>query len=96
MLWCHAKNIEALDEMISEGIHCFWHHTDRYTITSNGIIWSGPDSKLSESCVWVMPEKSKQFIEKRISFDNCLGVCTDIVEKIEMEIESRRINFSEK
>ena len=37
-LWCHAKNLSALEKMIDLNIHCFWHQTDDYTLTSNGYI----------------------------------------------------------
>jgi hypothetical protein len=43
-LFCHAKNIEALQLMISEAdINCFWHENDKYTVTSHGYIWKYPE-----------------------------------------------------
>ena len=33
-LWCHAKNISALNAMVKEDIHCFWHQKDDVTLTS--------------------------------------------------------------
>jgi|MDTB01.2.fsa_nt_gb hypothetical protein len=89
-LWCHAKSLEALSLMVSNNIHCFWHNTDDYTLTSQGKIWSSPDSIISENCIWVMPEKSKQFIERKIVSIQCIGVCSDIVKIIESEIDNRR------
>mgnify|MGYP002507784111 CR=1 FL=1 len=42
-LWCHAKNIEALEQLLLiDGVNCFWHETDKTTITSNGILWMYP------------------------------------------------------
>ena len=42
-LWCHAKNKDALFEMMkSDDIHCFWHQEDNYSITSKGIVWVYP------------------------------------------------------
>lgn len=39
-LWCHAKNGRALQKMLENDIHCFWHQNDTYTITSRGYIWT--------------------------------------------------------
>ena len=37
-LWCHAKNEESFYKMLSNSkIHCFWHQTDDYTLTSKRI-----------------------------------------------------------
>jgi hypothetical protein len=37
-LLCHAKNMEALEMMLTiNDIHCFWHQEDTYTLTSKGI-----------------------------------------------------------
>tara|TARA_R100000008_G_C3586487_1_gene172822 strand:- start:1744 stop:2196 length:453 start_codon:yes stop_codon:yes gene_type:complete len=72
-LWCHAKNIEALENMLNEDIHCFWHQEDAYTITSKGFIWSYPNSISVDprKSICLLPEKTKQ------NFDNYYGICTD-------------------
>ncbi len=77
LLWCHAKNIEALDAMRHYGqLNCFWHQKDDYTLTSNGYIWSYPNSI-------VLPYKFKQIalvfdIEKNAGELNYSGgVCSD-------------------
>ena len=70
-LWCHAKNIEALEEMIvSQGITCFWHETDRTTITSDGILWMYPGnySRLGVTVCLGKPEGE---------IPNVWGICTD-------------------
>jgi hypothetical protein len=41
--FCHAKNEEALHEMIKKGIHCFWHEDDKMTVTSKGFVWKYPE-----------------------------------------------------
>jgi hypothetical protein len=41
-LWCHAKNMDALEEMLKEKIHCFWHDGDKCTLTSKNILWCYP------------------------------------------------------
>ena len=48
-LWCHAKNEEALEIMLSLGNHCFWHETDKYTLTSKGYIWCYRSIKLGQT-----------------------------------------------
>ena len=73
-LWCHAKNLEALQQMLNnDKIHCFWHETDQYTITSKNYIWTFPGKYASDNCVIV--DNSKNFPNY-----NCAGVCTDYVE----------------
>ena len=71
-LWCHAKNLEALDIMLKNDIHCFWHQNDDYTITSRGFIWAYPGMELTQNCICVLPE-----LNKEIDFSNCYGICTD-------------------
>ncbi len=73
-LWCHAKNIEALDIMLKNNIHCFWHQDDDYTITSKGFIWAYPGMKLTKNSVCVLPEHP---INKEIDLKSCYGICTD-------------------
>jgi hypothetical protein len=75
-LWCHAKNIEAFDVMLQNGIHCFWHENDKYTLTSKGYIWAFPQSPLTERSICLLPEQTNQ------DYSNAFGVCSDIVEKL--------------
>lgn len=68
-LWCHAKNTEALFELFKLKVHCFWHETDKITITNRGIPWCYPNT----------------FIENGITVclgvdkinTNIYGICTD-------------------
>jgi len=47
-IWCHAKNMEAMGKMLlMDDINCFWHETDRMTLTSIGIPWLYPNNYLS-------------------------------------------------
>lgn len=76
--WCHAKNEEAFYQMLANPkIHCFWHQTDDYTLTSKGIPWVFPGKKVNEHSIWVLPEKT--------AFSNiiikCLGICSDNISK---------------
>jgi len=73
-LWCHAKNLEALQEMLKNNkIHCFWHETDQYTITSKQFIWTFPGKYASDNCIIVDNSKNP-------SNYNCKGVCSDYVQ----------------
>lgn len=42
-LFCHAKNIEALHQMLKDDIHCFWHETDYTSMTSKNFVWKYPE-----------------------------------------------------
>jgi hypothetical protein len=68
-LWCHAKNEEALFKMLqNQKIHCFWHQSDDYTLTSKGIPWVYPGKKVSEKGIWVLPELTPFLISSSMSF----------------------------
>ena len=73
-LWCHAKNIDALNKMITLGAHCFWHQEDDFTLTSRGYIWTYPRKILTKKSICVMPELSKY---RKEEFNLAFGVCTD-------------------
>lgn len=74
-LWCHCKNKEAIFELIkNKNTHCFWHDTDKYTLTSKGIIWAFPGEKLSENSVCVLPELHNY---DKIDLKNSYGICSD-------------------
>lgn len=79
-LWCHAKNTDALSSMLSLGIHCFWHQSDDYTLTSKGYVWIYPQKDLVKQGIIVCD-----------SFDNtligsCTGVCSDNIKAYRDEI----------
>jgi hypothetical protein len=74
-LWCHAKNNEAIFRMIpNKKIHCFWHSTDDYTITSKGFLWAYPGKTINTNTVCVLPELCN-YSSSELS--NCLGICSD-------------------
>lgn len=75
-LWCHAKNIQALEQLIKLGAHCFWHEEDDCTLTSKGFLWTYPGKELTEMSICVMPG------DNNYKFTNCYGVCSDYVEDI--------------
>jgi hypothetical protein len=80
-MWCHAKNIEALESMISNHIHCFWHDSDKYTITSRGYFWCYPNN-YSAKGITVDLNDGVTSINHSV-----LGICTDIAEKWRTEYE---------
>jgi hypothetical protein len=76
LLWCHAKNIQALEKMLkNKKIHCFWHQNDDVTLTSKGFIWTYPNKELTKKSICVLPELN--------SFDmgDCYGVCSDYIQQ---------------
>jgi hypothetical protein len=75
-LWCHAKNLEALKDLLKLNIHCFWHEEDTVTLTSKNFIWTYPNKKIiNYNSIAVMPEL---FPEWDIS--NASGICSDFIE----------------
>jgi hypothetical protein len=76
-LWCHAKNLQALEIMLQNNITCFWHEKDQHTLTSNGIIWTYPGYKLNKISIAVLPEKVSSSYEE---LKNCFGICSDNIE----------------
>ena len=78
-LWCHAKTYNALEGMLSNAIHCFYHHRDKYTITSQGWIWAFPGEPVGKYTIAVHPEQlSPEQLE------TCSGVCSDYVSKFKL------------
>lgn len=74
-LWCHAKNLEALNLLLDLKVNCFWHENDLYTLTSNGIIWTYPQQRLCSKSIIV--DLDPNWKEKKY---NCLGVCVDFLD----------------
>tara|TARA_R110002020_G_scaffold46539_25_gene132442 strand:- start:269 stop:709 length:441 start_codon:yes stop_codon:yes gene_type:complete len=76
-LWCHAKNFEALKNMLENNIHCFWHQSDKFTLTSHGFIWTYPNQNITNQSVIVCEsaEETKRHIESGIPY----AICSDFV-----------------
>ena len=70
-LWCHAKNFESLQKMLENGIHCFFHDTDKYTLTSKNYIWAFPGIDGGENTIAVKPEG------KNLNLKKFSGICSD-------------------
>ena len=72
-LFCHCKNIQALNFIINKypEIECFYHDVEKCVLTSKNHIWNSPGEILTSSSICVMPERVNQIPI------NCFGVCTD-------------------
>lgn len=83
-LWCHAKNLEALEFMLENNIHCFWHQEDHRTITSNGFIWTYEGYALGKKSIacWMNAEGN---FPSSIVF----GICTDYPYKVKEILEEQ-------
>jgi len=77
-LWCHAKNIVALQYMLLHNVHCFWHQTDDVVLTSKGFMWTYPGKELTYNSICVMPETYCSL--KKLP--QCRGYCSDYPKKI--------------
>ena len=78
-LWCHAKNIDALNKMLKENIHCFWHQEDDVTLTSCGFIWTSPGEKLTEKSICVLPEINNIGVLNESLYEG-IGICSDYIK----------------
>lgn len=85
-LWCHAKNIDALEALIDLGAHCFWHETDTVTLTSLSYLWTFPAKPLTSRSICVLPE-SWQLPDCKIE---CAGICSDIIATYKDQYDSLR------
>tara|TARA_B100001564_G_C20483233_1_gene598065 strand:- start:234 stop:668 length:435 start_codon:yes stop_codon:yes gene_type:complete len=74
-LWCHAKNYKALISMLQQGIHCFWHESDKVTLTSHGFIWANPNQQPLDNSIAVMPEVNDE------ETSQCIGICSDVIQE---------------
>lgn len=72
VLWCHAKNADAFQRMLAEGLHCFWHETDRYTLTSRGVPWCYPKNYIRGGITVVFDDSVIGTLPTDV-----FGICTD-------------------
>ena len=70
-LWCHAKNLLALEKLLKMNIVCFWHQKDSYTLTSNGFIWTYSKKPCCKNSIYVSVKQYEKIP------DNIAGVCSD-------------------
>lgn len=71
----HAKNIDALEFLVQNSIHCFSHDKDEVVLTSKGFLWTFPGCPVVSSSIAVMPE-----IVDNWDISKCFAVCSDYVE----------------
>ena len=74
-VWCHAKDLDALDMLLNMRTRTFWHETDTVTLTNDGHIWCYPGHyPRHRHAVWLDLE------DKPLPDDltGIYGVCGDI------------------
>jgi len=72
-LWCHAKTIQTLYNLLKLGTHCFFHYKDAVTLTSRGYMWTYPGGELTSKSICVLPQTSGVFSKR----PKCAGICSD-------------------
>lgn len=71
----HAKNDLAIEPLQYYRLHWFWHNTDDYTLTSQGLVWAYPDkSPAGTDCIAVLPEIHST------SLVGFAGICSDYID----------------
>lgn len=75
-LWCHAKNVEALNQMRNDGeIHCFWHQNDHITMTSKNFLLVFPGMKVPrQNAIVMLPE-----LHPGWNISQAVGICSDFI-----------------
>lgn len=76
-LWCHAKNLDAIAQLLKDELHCFWHEQDKYTMTSKQIIWAYPKMPVNNMSVLVDKD-----LEEDLMNVNIYGICTDYPNRL--------------
>jgi len=75
-LWCHAKNLQAISNLVQNKIHSFWHENDKTTLTTRNFLWTYPGEQLFHNSICVMPETFNFKRDTEIS-----GICSDFIER---------------
>lgn len=76
-IWFHAKNLYALETLLSmKDIRIFWHQQDQYTLTSNGYIWTYPNEPVCNRSIIVCNDICS-YPQGSIS-----GICSDNIQLI--------------
>lgn len=73
--WYHCKNLEALDTFTKKfpEYRYFWHEEDRFTLTSNGYIWTYPGQPVTDKSIIVDLEATDLQKYGNIPY----AICTD-------------------
>ena len=74
--WCHAKNLNALTQMLkNKNIHCFWHQADDVVLTSKNFLWTFPGKEIAEEgAIAVLPERIQNW-----NITRACGICSDFI-----------------
>ena len=83
-LWIHAKNLDALDWLLTTDLNYFWHQEDHYTLTSRHYIWAYPGYPVTARSVQVLPEMID--LELKNLDPICYGICSDWILKIQAQL----------
>ena len=76
-LWCHAKNIETLTELLKyQEINCFFHQTDDCALTSHNQIWTYFDKPVMTRSILLKFEIDHDFVIPK----DIAGICSDNIE----------------
>jgi hypothetical protein len=73
-MWCHAKDISTLHQLLIDNLHCFFHDSDDATLTSYGKIWTYPGKPLTSNSICVLPSDDWKI-------EGCLGICSDYISR---------------
>ena len=76
------KEFNTFEALVACGINCFWHESDKYTLTSQGWIWAYPGQPGGRYSIAVHPEKLSDEEVKKFA-----GVCSDYVDNYNKEIQ---------
>lgn len=83
-LWCHAKNLKALEVLLDNNIHVFFHDKDDYILTSKNFIWGYPGKNITKNVINVLPELTNTNIDFQ-----CKGICSDYISLYKAKYESK-------
>jgi len=74
--WFHCKNIESLYMFKTKypDFKYFWHESDKFTLTSNNIIWTYPDQPVTPQSIMVCLSRVPS---DWTDSDSVYGVCSD-------------------
>lgn len=77
-IWIHCKDDMSFQYLnnIKSDLNYFWHHSDKFTLTSKGFIWAFPNPKIYKEAINVLPELNIKDDES-LCLARPLGICTD-------------------
>lgn len=84
-LFCHCKNVEAIDIIMKELPHIefFYHNTDDYTLTNHGLVWCYPGkTPPKKEAIIVLPEGVVGDVKLYLAQHNPVGVCSDHIKQL--------------